>query len=197
MVGNEDGAHAIVANLFQGLNDCGYTIPAQGCTYWNGETMTPGDDNDLDDVPDAFMFFSSFQRAGAARDVEPHSEVVERIGQWDIRRGRRIGRDPEVGRRQESRQDGAGDQQHQIASGTHGGPGAERHQLGTGLGASVQPHLGDELVRERKPVAVTMETGLQDRESGSGGDGELLSFRPPHGVAGGIAQDHRRGRPQP
>lgn len=53
VVGNEDGAHAIVANLFQGLNDCGYTIPAQGCTYWNGEAMTPGDYNDLDGVPDA------------------------------------------------------------------------------------------------------------------------------------------------
>ncbi|WP_261949364.1 flavodoxin family protein [Rhodococcus sp. T9N] len=53
VVGNEDGAHAIVASLFQALNDCGFTIPAQGCTYWNGEAMTPGDYNDLDAVPDA------------------------------------------------------------------------------------------------------------------------------------------------
>lgn len=53
VVGNEDGAHAIVASLFQALNDCGYTIPAQGCTYWNGEAMTPGDYNDLDSVPEA------------------------------------------------------------------------------------------------------------------------------------------------
>lgn len=53
VVGNEDGAHAIVASLFQALNDCGFTIPAQGCTYWNGEAMTPGDYNDLDVVPDA------------------------------------------------------------------------------------------------------------------------------------------------
>lgn len=36
VVGNEDGAHKIVADTFQGLNDIGYTIAAQGCTYWNG-----------------------------------------------------------------------------------------------------------------------------------------------------------------
>ncbi|MDF3312020.1 NAD(P)H-dependent oxidoreductase [Rhodococcus sp. T2V] len=53
VVGNEDGAHAIVASLFQALNDCGFSIPAQGCTYWNGEAMTPGDYNDLDTVPEA------------------------------------------------------------------------------------------------------------------------------------------------
>ncbi len=53
VVGNEDGAHAIVASLFQALNDCGFSIPAQGCTYWNGEAMTQGDYNDLDAVPDA------------------------------------------------------------------------------------------------------------------------------------------------
>ncbi|WP_092802913.1 flavodoxin family protein [Rhodococcus globerulus] len=53
VVGNEDGAHSIVASMFQALNDCGFTIPAQGCTYWNGEAMTPGDYNDLDSVPEA------------------------------------------------------------------------------------------------------------------------------------------------
>lgn len=53
VVGNEDGAHAIVASLFQALNDCGFSIPAQGCTYWNGEAMTPGDYNDLGSIPNA------------------------------------------------------------------------------------------------------------------------------------------------
>ncbi len=54
VVGNEDGAHAIVASLFQALNDIGFSVPAQGCTYWNGEAMTPGDYNDLGDVPEAW-----------------------------------------------------------------------------------------------------------------------------------------------
>lgn len=53
VVGNEDGAHKIVADLFQALNDVGYTIPAQGCTYWNGAAMESTDYNDLDAVPDA------------------------------------------------------------------------------------------------------------------------------------------------
>lgn len=53
VVGNEDGAHKIVADLFQALNDIGFSIAAQGCTYWNGEAMQGTDYTDLDDVPDA------------------------------------------------------------------------------------------------------------------------------------------------
>lgn len=53
VVGNEDGAHHIIAETYQALSDCGFTIPAQGCTYWSGEAMTPGDYNDLDTTPDA------------------------------------------------------------------------------------------------------------------------------------------------
>lgn len=53
VVGNEDGAHKIVADLFQALNDIGFTIAAQGCTYWNDEAMGSRDFNDLDDTPPA------------------------------------------------------------------------------------------------------------------------------------------------
>jgi multimeric flavodoxin WrbA len=53
VVGNEDGAHKVVADSFQGLNDIGFTIPAQGCTYWNGEAMQSKDYLDLDEVPEA------------------------------------------------------------------------------------------------------------------------------------------------
>jgi multimeric flavodoxin WrbA len=53
VVGNEDGAHKTVADLFQSLNDVGYSIPAQGCTYWNGAAMETTDYNDLDEVPEA------------------------------------------------------------------------------------------------------------------------------------------------
>ncbi|GAB2681454.1 hypothetical protein GCM10027088_72020 [Nocardia goodfellowii] len=52
VVGNEDGAHKIVADLFQALNDIGFSVPAQGCTYWNGEAMGSTDYRDLDSVPD-------------------------------------------------------------------------------------------------------------------------------------------------
>ncbi len=50
-VGNEDGAHRIVAELFQGLSDVGFTIPANACTYWVGEAMQPVDFKDLDQTP--------------------------------------------------------------------------------------------------------------------------------------------------
>lgn len=52
VVGNEDGAHKIIADSFQGLNDIGFTIPAQGATYWNHEAMNPKDYKDLDETPD-------------------------------------------------------------------------------------------------------------------------------------------------
>jgi multimeric flavodoxin WrbA len=51
-VGNEDGAHAIAADAYQGLNDLGFSIPAQACVYWNGEAMHTVDYKDLDDTPD-------------------------------------------------------------------------------------------------------------------------------------------------
>ncbi len=53
VVGNEDGAHKITADLFQALNDAGYTVPAQGGTYWNGEAMQTVDYIDLDETPEA------------------------------------------------------------------------------------------------------------------------------------------------
>lgn len=52
VVGNEDGAHAISATLYQGLNDVGFTIPAQGLTYWNGEAMHTTDYQDLSSTPE-------------------------------------------------------------------------------------------------------------------------------------------------
>jgi multimeric flavodoxin WrbA len=53
VVGNEDGAHKIAADLFQALDDIGFTIPAQGSTYWNDEAMGGRDYLDLDETPEA------------------------------------------------------------------------------------------------------------------------------------------------
>ena len=53
VVGNEDGAHHISAELFQALNDVGFTIPAGGVTYWVGEAMGSTDYKDLDPKPEA------------------------------------------------------------------------------------------------------------------------------------------------
>lgn len=47
VVGNEDGAHHVAAELFQALNDVGFTIAASGMTYWVGEAMHKTDYKDL------------------------------------------------------------------------------------------------------------------------------------------------------
>ena len=47
VVGNEDGAHMVGSQIFQGLNDVGFTIPAAGMTYWVGEAMHKTDYQDL------------------------------------------------------------------------------------------------------------------------------------------------------
>ena len=51
VVGNEDGAHKITADIYQALADVGFSIPSQGGTYWNGEAMHTVDYQDLDETP--------------------------------------------------------------------------------------------------------------------------------------------------
>lgn len=51
VVGNEDGAHHVSAELYQSLSDVGWTIPAQAVCYWVGEAMQHRDFKDLDKVP--------------------------------------------------------------------------------------------------------------------------------------------------
>jgi multimeric flavodoxin WrbA len=55
VVGNEDGAHHVSAELFQALNDVGFTIPAGAVTYWVGEAMGSTDYKDLDPKPEKVL----------------------------------------------------------------------------------------------------------------------------------------------
>lgn len=66
VVGNEDGAHKIIADSFQALNDIGFTIPAQGGTYWNSEAMNPVDYKDLEQTPSAVAATTKTLAANAA-----------------------------------------------------------------------------------------------------------------------------------
>jgi multimeric flavodoxin WrbA len=66
VVGNEDGAHHIASQVFQALNDVGFTIPAQGSTYWNGEAMHGTDYLDLDETPEATAGTNAMVAANAA-----------------------------------------------------------------------------------------------------------------------------------
>jgi multimeric flavodoxin WrbA len=66
VVGNEDGAHHVAAELFQALSDVGWTIPPMGSCYWVGEAMQPTDFKDLDDVPDPIATTARSLAANAA-----------------------------------------------------------------------------------------------------------------------------------
>ena len=52
VVGNEDGAHHVTAEVYQALSDVGFTVPANGVTYWVGEAMQGTDYQDKDPRPD-------------------------------------------------------------------------------------------------------------------------------------------------
>lgn len=48
VVGNEDGAHHCHAEVFQALNDVGFTLAPGAGTYWVGQAMADKDYKDLD-----------------------------------------------------------------------------------------------------------------------------------------------------
>lgn len=64
VVGNEDGAHHVTAELCQALNDVGFTIPASASTYWVGEAMQKEDYKDKETTPE--------QTAGTTRTMAAH-----------------------------------------------------------------------------------------------------------------------------
>lgn len=66
VVGNEDGAHHVGAEVYQGLIDVGFTIPAGGMTYWVGEAMHTVDYKDLADGSDKTTSATKTAAANAA-----------------------------------------------------------------------------------------------------------------------------------
>lgn len=52
VVGNEDGAHHVCAELYQALNDVGFTIAPNAVAYWVGEAMGSTNFSDLEHIPD-------------------------------------------------------------------------------------------------------------------------------------------------
>ena len=66
IVGNEDGAHRVTADLFQALNDVGWTIPAGAACYWVGEAMQSTDFKDLGTTPQPVQQTAEMLAANAA-----------------------------------------------------------------------------------------------------------------------------------
>ena len=71
VVGNEDGAHHVSAELFQALDDVGFTVPAQGVTYWVGEAMQAVDYKDVSPTPE--------KTAGTTRTLARHATHLARL----------------------------------------------------------------------------------------------------------------------
>src|SRR6201996_4108819 len=66
IVGNEDGAHCASSQIFQSLNDTGWTIPAVAACYWVGEAMGEVDFTDLKSTPRAVTKIARMVAANAA-----------------------------------------------------------------------------------------------------------------------------------
>jgi multimeric flavodoxin WrbA len=52
IVGNEDGAHHVTAEVLQALNDVGFSVAAAASTYWVGEAMQTLDYDQAGPKPD-------------------------------------------------------------------------------------------------------------------------------------------------
>lgn len=70
IVGNEDGAHFSSAQLFQALNDVGWTISAIAACYWVGEAMGSTDFKDLKKTPDVVTKTAGMVAGNAAHLAE-------------------------------------------------------------------------------------------------------------------------------
>jgi multimeric flavodoxin WrbA len=66
VVGNEDGAHHVSAQLYQALNDTGWTLPAGAVCYWVGEALGKIDFQDLDEVPQKIARTAEMAASNAA-----------------------------------------------------------------------------------------------------------------------------------
>lgn len=66
IVGNEDGAHWASSQLFQSLNDTGWTIPAVAACYWVGEAMGSTDFKDLAKRPEKVTQTAAMVASNAA-----------------------------------------------------------------------------------------------------------------------------------
>ncbi|HEX2895533.1 MAG TPA: NAD(P)H-dependent oxidoreductase [Marmoricola sp.] len=66
VVGNEDGAHHVTAEVYQALSDVGFTVPANGVTYWVGEAMHTVDYKDKDPRPEKTVAATKTLAANAA-----------------------------------------------------------------------------------------------------------------------------------
>jgi hypothetical protein len=66
VVGNEDGAHHVAAELYQALNDLGFSLGPTALTYWVGEAMTGKEYSSFKKPPEKVATATAMAASGAA-----------------------------------------------------------------------------------------------------------------------------------
>ena len=66
VVGNEDGAHHTAGEIYQALNDLGFSLPPTAVTYWVGEAMTGKEYSEFKRPPKKVALATAMAAAGAA-----------------------------------------------------------------------------------------------------------------------------------
>jgi multimeric flavodoxin WrbA len=66
VVGNEDGAHHVAAEIYQALNDLGFSLAPTAVTYWVGEAMTGKEYSEFKKPPKKVAIATAIAAAGAA-----------------------------------------------------------------------------------------------------------------------------------
>jgi multimeric flavodoxin WrbA len=66
VVGNEDGAHHVAAEIYQALNDLGFSLAPTAVTYWVGEAMTGKEYKEFKTSPEKVAVATTMAAAGAA-----------------------------------------------------------------------------------------------------------------------------------
>src|SRR6201992_227666 len=67
VVGNEDGAHHVAAEIYQAMNDLGFSLAPTAVTYWVAEAMTGKEYSEFQKPPEKVAVASAMAAAGAAR----------------------------------------------------------------------------------------------------------------------------------
>jgi len=65
VVGNEDGAHHVAAEICAGMTEVGFTVPAGAATYWVGEALGSIDYKDLEQTPKRIAEWTKMLAANA------------------------------------------------------------------------------------------------------------------------------------
>jgi multimeric flavodoxin WrbA len=66
VVGNEDGAHHVAAEVLQAFSEVGFSVPPGGVAYWVGEAMGSVNYLDLKKTPDALADWINMLAANTA-----------------------------------------------------------------------------------------------------------------------------------